>query len=238
MAKEKICGIYCIENITNNRKYIGQSVDVERRFREHRNALKKGKHINKFLQRDWVKCTEDSYKIYIIEECLSDVLNELEIYYIYFYKTCNNKFGYNMTAGGGGCVGLKCTDVTRKKISEAQIGRKLTDEWKNNISKAHKGKMPKNINILIKAGKEKSEVVLQYDIDGNFIMSHISLNECARYHKSYATNVVKAVNGKQKTFKGFILIRRSDFSNDLLNQKLSKITKNMRIRFFRHDKVN
>ena len=32
MAKEKICGIYCIENLVNHKKYIGQSVNIYTRW--------------------------------------------------------------------------------------------------------------------------------------------------------------------------------------------------------------
>lgn len=28
MSEEKICGIYCIENIINGKKYIGQSINI------------------------------------------------------------------------------------------------------------------------------------------------------------------------------------------------------------------
>ena len=32
-------GIYCIENLTNRKKYIGQSVDIPNRWRQHKNEL-------------------------------------------------------------------------------------------------------------------------------------------------------------------------------------------------------
>ena len=50
MAKEKICGIYCIENIINHKKYIGQSQNVFRRMYNHKNLLRNNKHHNSYLQ--------------------------------------------------------------------------------------------------------------------------------------------------------------------------------------------
>ena len=37
--REKICGIYMIQNTVNGKVYIGQSADVIERFGRHRSAL-------------------------------------------------------------------------------------------------------------------------------------------------------------------------------------------------------
>ena len=59
MAKEKICGIYCIENIINHKKYIGQSQNVFRRMYNHKNLLRNNKHHNSYLQNSWNKYGEN-----------------------------------------------------------------------------------------------------------------------------------------------------------------------------------
>lgn len=48
--KEKNCGIYCIENTVNGKKYIGQSIDIYQRWYEHRSVLRRGKHHSSKLQ--------------------------------------------------------------------------------------------------------------------------------------------------------------------------------------------
>lgn len=47
------CCIYCIENITKGKKYIGQSRNITNRRKSHRQALINGKHPNKKMQEDF-----------------------------------------------------------------------------------------------------------------------------------------------------------------------------------------
>lgn len=39
-------GIYKIENTKNHKVYIGQSIDIEHRFNQHKNYLKNNKHLS------------------------------------------------------------------------------------------------------------------------------------------------------------------------------------------------
>lgn len=47
------CCIYCIENITKGKKYIGQSRNIKLRRKSHRQNLIKRKHENKKMQKDF-----------------------------------------------------------------------------------------------------------------------------------------------------------------------------------------
>ena len=89
-------GIYKITKIENGKSYIGQSNDIERRFKEHKNKIDIPVEIA--IQ----KYGAVAFKFEIIEECSLEQLDEREIYWIAFYDTFNNdKKGYNMTPGGG-----------------------------------------------------------------------------------------------------------------------------------------
>lgn len=98
--KEKLCGIYCIENILNKRKYIGMSRDIKRRWSEHKTELNSNTHANQYLQSAWNKYGKSKFKFYIIELCSEENLSERECYYIGFYKTLAHENGYNLTTGG------------------------------------------------------------------------------------------------------------------------------------------
>ena len=97
---EKLCGVYCIENILNDKKYIGISRDIRRRWSEHKSDLKSHTHVNQYLQNAWDKYGESNFKFYIIELCDENSLSDLECYYIKLYKTLSHENGYNLTAGG------------------------------------------------------------------------------------------------------------------------------------------
>ena len=112
---ETICGIYAIKNTVNNKLYIGQAVDVYKRWNEHLRALRGEYHCNNHLQRSWNKYNENNFEFNIIEECSETELNDREIYWIAEYDSYNN--GYNQTKGGEGMRGLKHSDETKQQLS-------------------------------------------------------------------------------------------------------------------------
>lgn len=96
----KKCGIYCIENTINHKKYIGLSKDIESRWRSHRCRLKNGLHVNTYLQYAWNKYGADAFTFYILEECDEIQLEDRETYYITHYSSLSSQWGYNISRGG------------------------------------------------------------------------------------------------------------------------------------------
>lgn len=92
-------GIYKIKNILNGKVYIGQSVDIEKRWSTHIAELKNNYHYNIHLQSAWNKYGEENFEFSIVEECGADRLNQCEIYWISKFDSYKN--GYNLTSGGG-----------------------------------------------------------------------------------------------------------------------------------------
>lgn len=121
---EVICGIYEILNKINNKRYIGQSTNIYRRWREHQNNLDKQIHQNKYLQAAWDKYGSDAFEFNIVEICIVEDLDERECFYIEKYNTKNREYGYNFKEGGS-----HCTDEARKNMSIAQKN-KWTDEMR------------------------------------------------------------------------------------------------------------
>ena len=93
-------GIYCIKNNKNNKVYIGQSIDVEKRKNCHFYKLNNNIHENEHLQYSFNKYGSECFSFSVIKECRKDELNYLESNYIKEYNSCNSNFGYNIRSGG------------------------------------------------------------------------------------------------------------------------------------------
>jgi group I intron endonuclease len=140
MTKKKMVGVYCIENIFNGKKYIGYSTNIKNRWRNHKNYLKNGTHINNYLQNVYNKYGENIFKFYIIQELDVDenYLCLMEIYWIAYYDAyVLDGGGYNLTRGGEGCLGFCPSQDSRNKMSESGKGRKHTEETKKKMSENH-----------------------------------------------------------------------------------------------------
>lgn len=93
----KKCGIYLIKNLINNKIYIGQSIDIERRIKDHF-TRKDDAPLHCAIQ----KYGKENFETIILEECSREQLNEKEIYYIKEYNSFG-KNGYNLNNGGNTC---------------------------------------------------------------------------------------------------------------------------------------
>lgn len=118
---DAVCGIYCIENLVNHKKYIGQSIDIYRRWGDHKNELNGNRHRNTYLQRAWNKYGEENFSFYILEVCDKSLLDNREVYYIEVLNCMDNNCGYNIE--GGGNSNKTMAKETREKISKSRLGK-------------------------------------------------------------------------------------------------------------------
>lgn len=63
----KTQGIYMIRNVHTNETYVGSSVDVQRRWADHKRELKAGSHKNALLLAAWNQWGENSFHLEVLE---------------------------------------------------------------------------------------------------------------------------------------------------------------------------
>lgn len=105
-------GIYRIQNNVNGKVYIGQSIDIKKRWKNHVRDLRKGAHVNVYLQDAWTTYGEKAFSFDVLKKCSSGNLDYFERYYIDQYDSRNRARGYN--------------------IAEGPRGRFTTSYWENN----------------------------------------------------------------------------------------------------------
>ena len=110
-------GIYVITNIKNNKKYIGSANNFKLRFGKHRRLLRTNKHHSRHLQNAYNMDGESSFTFAILE--LTTELENREQYYLDYYKSYDNRFGYNISPTAYNNTGIKRSEEYKKKKAEA-----------------------------------------------------------------------------------------------------------------------
>lgn len=210
-------GIYKIVNIKNSKIYIGSSINVENRLKEHKKSLLEGKHHSIKLQRSYDIHGENNFKYEIIEECSKESLLSREQYYIDLYD-CYNK-GYNSVPKAGSNIGMKHSDETIEKIRRASMGnknrlnmtftidvknrislklkgRKLSEETKKKMSESRKGKMMPE-ETKLKLSLSHTGKVLSMEHKKKLSLSHIGKEQS----RETIDKRVKKNTGKKRTIE-------------------------------------
>lgn len=118
-------GIYIITNKVNDKCYVGSSKNTKSRWLSHLQALRKGTHCNRYLQRVFNKYGENSLRFEVIFNCPEELLHEYEELFI--SQLCPD---YNLGPVGGGDTWQKISqeEVLRRKSAISKGLRKYYDE--------------------------------------------------------------------------------------------------------------
>lgn len=137
-------GIYKIIS-PNNRIYIGQSTDIESRWKDYNRKLPKSQTR---LNRSFIKYGVENHIFEVIEECTVSELNDKERYYQDFYNVISNGLNCRLTCTGDKSGKLsdemKLNLSISKKGNKSSLGRILSDKSKALMSEKAKGRKHTN----------------------------------------------------------------------------------------------
>lgn len=133
-------GVYCILNRVSGKRYVGSSArSLVNRWREHRYHLVRGSHCNRHLQAAWNKHGSDAFVFFVLERCHHSNCVAQEQYWINYYSSANDNFGYNLSPTAGNTLGVVCSDETKAKIASTKLGKRLSEEARRKMSAVRKG---------------------------------------------------------------------------------------------------
>jgi group I intron endonuclease len=167
--------IYCITNKLNKKKYVGQSIDYKKRWKDHISDAKRSKkgRGRSAIQNAIFKYGKENFTFKVIEECNdTNDLNDREEFYIAYLNTLAPN-GYNLKTGG---VAPSPSQETRDKISKTlkttssligkkgkdhpSFGRIPTAKQREKVSKANSGD-----NASVKVRKINSKIARKIYLD-------------------------------------------------------------------------
>ena len=163
-------GIYKITN-PNNKVYIGQSVNIEKRFKQY-SSLSQTK-LQKRLHYSFGKYGIKNHTFEILEECSIEMLNSRERYWQDFY---------NVLEDGLNCVLTDTKDSikiyskeTIDKIRIGNLGKTIPDSVRKQTSQTMKEKGIKPKNKMLGFDNPKSiKIIATNNITNQIYISNLS----------------------------------------------------------------
>lgn len=218
---DKIYCVYAHINKINGKIYIGQTKNINRRWRSNGIEYEKSTYFyNAILEYGW-----DNFEHVILQSGLSKKeADEYEIYYIDYYHSKYNENGYNIREGGN----RQLSKETRQKLSQiakekglwkgdnnprhldplfgernGMYGKKHSEETKQKISEANKGKQlteetKQKISNFMNNNHPRAKKVICLETGEVFL----STRKAAEAYNTSHTCISRVCNGERKTTAG------------------------------------
>lgn len=194
--------IYIIRNTINSKVYIGQTkVSLKLRFQNHLSAARNGKDyvIGKAIR----KYGEENFYIELLEECTIEELNERERYWISYFNSTDNKFGYNISIGGNAIRTTKKLDsnliinMFNSGIPAYKIA-KILHTGVPNITN-----LLKESNIIYGLGLQKTDKLEESMIVDLYLDGYSTIDIGRKFNKNKSTirRILLRNNIKLRTFE-------------------------------------
>ena len=188
----------------NGKRYIGiTGKNPLVRWRNGKGYEAHNEHFyNAILKYGWDNIEHRIITSGISKECACEIEKSL----IKEYQTNNREFGYNKSTGGecsGAGVIRVLSEETKRKISEAQKGRKLSQETIQRRSISQAG-LKRSFETRKKIAEKAKIAVLMFDLTDNFVAEYDSILEASTQTNIAKQNICKCCKGERNTAGGYI----------------------------------
>ena len=190
---EEMSKTFCVYKHTcqiNGKVYVGiTSQKPETRWGcEGKNYWHNAYFTNAIQKYGWANFTHEI----LYEELDIDEAKQKEIELIALFKSNQHEFGYNLSSGGDPGSGTHCSEERKAKIRAGRLGYKCSEETRRKISEAIKRRSPEIIKKI--ADSKRGKPPWNKGITGEASYSYgVVFSEERRRHISEATR------GKPKT---------------------------------------
>ena len=212
-------GIYCIEHIASGRKYVGKSVNIERRLATHRYALTRevrSKDTNRHLWNCVQKYGWDQFKTYVLQsfdEIDEELIGLSELEWMDKFNSCDRDFGFNLRR-----------DTSTKMITHPETLIALSVAHKRRYNDEDFGDYERKMNGIrskrswakmlpetkAKMGRKIAALKRKYhyaqcDMFGRIVCIWRSLDELkVHYPEANLQNIHSVCDGHKASYMGFV----------------------------------
>lgn len=204
--------IYALEYPVNNIRYVGKTVNLDKRYNSHLNSWKRTKVTHK---NNWIKsllAKGEKPLMTVIDSVNEGDANFWECYYIALIKS----WGFKLTNGTHGGDGL---DTSREDVKR-QISASLRKYFeKHPVWNKGKKLTPEECSVYRGI---KGKVVIQFTLDGKFVRKWRSarlIKDTVGYDN---TAIGKCCDGRSRYSHGYLWLYEKDLDEqpDLLERRL------------------
>lgn len=181
--------VYLVTNKINGHKYIGKTKEMlKERRRKHYVDSKRGRKTA--FCHALRKYKEEDFEWTVLEDNLTEEeALEKEIYYIALHNTYLSDEHYNMTPGG---EGYSLSDEIKEKISKANKGKKRTPEQNAKLSEAKK-------RLGLKWTEEQRQKHIERRTGSKHSQETIEKMKNVEKTEEWKQNISKALSNKPKS---------------------------------------
>lgn len=204
-----------ILNKVNGKRYIGQTDNLEERWRNHAKPTSNCT----YLKNAFKKYGLNNFQIKLLIICFNTDMDRYEMEYVRKYNTLVPN-GYNLREGGSNG---KHHETTKNKISTAlksktwdyakpQLGKPHTEEVKEKISKALKGRMPVGLHTMIERAKRLAKPIVQLTFDDAIVSRYESSVPAGIAMNVNKASIHRACKSKSKIYLGYKWMYEEDYN--------------------------